>query len=66
MHRHLGRQPGHQAQLRGRIDAAIHSAKDVPTEEDPRLRIGAYLRRARGVTLARVVGRAEAFQCVPL
>lgn len=30
----------------GRIDLAVHSAKDVPTEEDPRLAIVAYLRRA--------------------
>jgi hydroxymethylbilane synthase len=29
-----------------RIDVAVHSAKDVPTEEDPRLSIGAYLPRA--------------------
>ncbi|MBF8289033.1 MAG: porphobilinogen deaminase, partial [Chloroflexi bacterium] len=29
-----------------RIDVAVHSAKDVPTTEDPRLRIGAYLPRA--------------------
>jgi hydroxymethylbilane synthase len=28
------------------IDVAVHSAKDVPTVEDPRLRIGAYLPRA--------------------
>jgi hydroxymethylbilane synthase len=35
-----------RALLDGRIDAAIHSAKDVPTQEDPRLMIGAYLRRA--------------------
>jgi hydroxymethylbilane synthase len=32
--------------LAGRIDMAVHSAKDVPTAEDPRLRIGAYLARA--------------------
>ena len=32
--------------LAGRVDVAVHSAKDVPTEEDPRLRIGAYLQRA--------------------
>ena len=32
--------------LAGRVDAAVHSAKDVPTDEDPRLRIGAYLPRA--------------------
>ena len=34
------------ALLDGRIDVAIHSAKDVPTEEDPRLTIAAYLPRA--------------------
>jgi len=28
------------------IDVAVHSAKDVPTVEDPRLRIAAYLPRA--------------------
>lgn len=30
------------ALLQGRIDVAVHSAKDVPTHEDPRLRIAAY------------------------
>ena len=35
-----------QALLAGRVDLAVHSAKDVPTEEDPRLRIAAYLPRA--------------------
>jgi len=34
-----------QALLAGEIDIAVHSAKDVPTDEDPRLRIGAYLPR---------------------
>jgi hydroxymethylbilane synthase len=34
------------ALLEGRVDVAVHSAKDVPTEEDPRLRIAAYLPRA--------------------
>lgn len=34
------------ALLDGRIDLAVHSAKDMPTEEDPRLAIVAYLRRA--------------------
>ena len=34
------------ALLDGRVDLAVHSAKDVPTDEDPRLRIAAYLRRA--------------------
>jgi len=35
-----------RALLAGRVDVAVHSAKDVPTDEDPRLRIGAYLPRA--------------------
>jgi hydroxymethylbilane synthase len=35
-----------QALLDGRVDVAVHSAKDVPTEEDARLRIAAYLPRA--------------------
>jgi hydroxymethylbilane synthase len=30
----------------GVVDVAVHSAKDVPTDEDPRLRIAAYLPRA--------------------
>jgi hydroxymethylbilane synthase len=35
-----------RALLAGRVDVAVHSAKDVPTEEDPRLHIAAYLPRA--------------------
>jgi hydroxymethylbilane synthase len=35
-----------RALLAGRVDVAVHSAKDVPTLEDPRLRIAAYLPRA--------------------
>jgi hydroxymethylbilane synthase len=35
-----------RALLSGRVDVAVHSAKDVPTDEDPRLCIGAYLPRA--------------------
>lgn len=35
-----------RALLAGRVDVAVHSAKDVPTAEDPRLRIAAYLPRA--------------------
>lgn len=35
-----------RALLAGRVDVAVHSAKDVPTDEDPRLRIAAYLPRA--------------------
>ena len=30
----------------GAVDVAVHSAKDVPTDQDPRLRIAAYLPRA--------------------
>jgi hydroxymethylbilane synthase len=32
--------------LDGRVDLAVHSAKDVPTDEDPRLAIAAFLPRA--------------------
>ncbi|HET8784520.1 MAG TPA: hydroxymethylbilane synthase [Candidatus Limnocylindrales bacterium] len=35
-----------RALLDGRVDIAVHSAKDVPTDEDGRLLIGAYLPRA--------------------
>ena len=35
-----------RALLDGSVDVAVHSAKDVPTDEDPRLKIGAYLPRA--------------------
>ncbi|HET7030864.1 MAG TPA: hydroxymethylbilane synthase [Candidatus Limnocylindrales bacterium] len=35
-----------RALLDGRVDVAVHSAKDVPTDVDPRLVIGAYLPRA--------------------
>jgi hydroxymethylbilane synthase len=30
----------------GAVDVAVHSAKDVPTDQDPKLRIAAYLPRA--------------------
>ncbi|HEY8868108.1 MAG TPA: hydroxymethylbilane synthase [Candidatus Limnocylindrales bacterium] len=35
-----------RALLDGRVDIAVHSAKDVPTDEDRRLQIAAYLARA--------------------
>jgi hydroxymethylbilane synthase len=35
-----------RALLMGRVDVAVHSAKDVPTDEQPRLRIAAFLPRA--------------------
>lgn len=34
-----------RALLAGRVDVAVHSAKDIPTDEDPRLQIAAYLPR---------------------
>lgn len=34
-----------EALVDGTIDAAVHSAKDIPTDEDPRLQISAYLAR---------------------
>ncbi len=48
-----------RALLEGRVDLAVHSAKDVPTEEDPRLRIGAFLARAdpRDVLVVRADSR---------
>lgn len=35
-----------EALLAGNVDVAVHSAKDVPTDIDPRLTIAAYLTRA--------------------
>jgi hydroxymethylbilane synthase len=35
-----------RALVDGAVDVAVHSAKDVPTDQDPRLRIAAYLPRA--------------------
>jgi hydroxymethylbilane synthase len=35
-----------RALIDGRVDVAIHSAKDIPIDEDPRLAISAYLPRA--------------------
>ena len=35
-----------RALLDARVDVAVHSAKDLPTDQDPRLRIAAYLPRA--------------------
>ncbi|HET6319282.1 MAG TPA: hydroxymethylbilane synthase, partial [Chloroflexota bacterium] len=34
-----------RALVEGRVDVAVHSAKDVPTDEDPRLTIAAYMAR---------------------
>jgi hydroxymethylbilane synthase len=35
-----------RALVDGAVDVAVHSAKDVPTDQDPQLRIAAYLPRA--------------------
>src|SRR5687767_13529070 len=35
-----------RALLSGSVDVAVHSAKDIPTDEDARLQVGAYLPRA--------------------
>lgn len=57
------------ALLDGRVDLAVHSAKDVPTDEHPDLRIAAYptredprdalVCRVRGTTLATLPPRAR-------
>jgi hydroxymethylbilane synthase len=49
-----------QALLEGRADVAVHSAKDVPTDEDPRLRICAYLPRQDARDALVVAARAGA------
>ena len=56
-----------QALLDGRVDLAIHSAKDVPTGEHPRLRIGAFLPRAdpRDVLVVRAGDPAHRLQDLP-
>ncbi|MGH7608975.1 MAG: hydroxymethylbilane synthase, partial [Candidatus Dormibacteria bacterium] len=35
-----------RALLRGEVDGAVHSAKDLPTDSPAQLRVGAYLPRA--------------------
>ena len=47
--------------LDGDVDLAVHSAKDVPTDEDPRLRIAAFLPRAdpRDVVVFPVPGKGS-------
>ena len=50
------------ALLDGRVDLAVHSAKDVPTAEDPRLAIAAYPAREdpRDALVCREPGRTLA------
>src|SRR6266542_3458405 len=56
-----------RALLDRRVDAAVHSAKDVPTDEDPRLAIGAYLPRAdpRDTLVVRVGAQARTIDDLP-
>lgn len=56
-----------RALLDGRVDVAVHSAKDVPTDEDPRLRIGAYLPRAdpRDALVVRVDAKERRLDDIP-
>lgn len=57
-----------QALLDGQADVAVHSAKDVPTEEDARLRIAAYLPRAdaRDALVVRETDTATTVETLPL
>ena len=57
-----------RALLEGRVDVAVHSAKDVPTSEDPRLRIGAFLPRAdpRDALVVRAGVEVQAIDHLPL
>lgn len=49
------------ALLSGEVDLAVHSAKDVPTDEDPRLTIAAYpIRSAPGDVVVVAAGRFAA------
>jgi hydroxymethylbilane synthase len=56
-----------RALLDGRVDAAIHSAKDVPTSETPGLVIAAYLRRedARDALVVRTGEAAHTLSALP-
>jgi hydroxymethylbilane synthase len=56
-----------RALLDGHIDVAVHSAKDVPTDEDPRLRIAAYLPRAdpRDALIVRVEANERQLDDLP-
>jgi hydroxymethylbilane synthase len=49
-----------------RIDIAVHSAKDVPTDEDPRLAIAAFLPREESRdALVLPMGRTETLDTLP-
>ncbi|MGK2851206.1 MAG: hydroxymethylbilane synthase [Candidatus Limnocylindrales bacterium] len=57
-----------QALLSGTVDVAVHSAKDVPTDEDPRLTIAAYLPREwpEDVLVLQVGMRATGLDALPV
>jgi hydroxymethylbilane synthase len=57
-----------RALLDGTVDVAVHSAKDVPTEEDPRLRIAAYVPRAdpRDALVVRTDAKERRLEDLPL
>jgi hydroxymethylbilane synthase len=56
-----------RALLDGHVDVAVHSAKDVPTDEDARLRIAAYLFRAdpRDALIVRADAEARRLDDLP-
>ena len=56
-----------RALLAGGVDIAVHSAKDVPTEEDPRLWIAAFLPRAdpRDALVVRADAQARRLEDLP-
>ncbi len=56
-----------RALLAGEVDLAVHSAKDVPTGEDARLQIGAFLPRAdpRDVLVVRADSRNRRLDDLP-
>ena len=49
------------------VDVVVHSAKDVPTDEDPRLQVAAYLPRAdpRDVLVVRADSPAQSLDELP-
>ncbi len=56
-----------RALLAGRVDVAVHSAKDVPTDEDPRVLVAAYLPRAdpRDALVVRTEARERSLTDLP-
>jgi hydroxymethylbilane synthase len=56
-----------EALLDGRVDVAVHSAKDLPIDEDSRLQIGAFLPRAdpRDALVVRVAATERRLDDLP-